>query len=127
MKVTLCGSARFEEEFKDFNRRLSLAGHIVYTLAVYPSEMGRKDWYTPEQKKVLDEVHLKKIENSEAIFVIAPGGYIGESTKKEIEFAKSKDKKLFSPYPFGDGFKRSCPFEGCGDPLSTEPCPLCYE
>lgn len=51
MLITLCGSARFEKEFKEINERLSLEGHVVYSLAVYPSDKPCKNWYTAEQKK----------------------------------------------------------------------------
>src|SRR3990167_10791249 len=108
MRITLCGSAKFEKEFKEMNERLSLAGHTVYSLAVYPSDKGEKNWYTPEQKAVLDAVHLLKIDNSDAIYVITVNGYIGDSTKREIEYAISKGKPVLCSYPFAEGFQRTC-------------------
>ena len=126
MKITLCGSARSEQEFKAANERLSLAGHVVYSLAVYPSDKGGKDWYDREQKEMLDKVHLQKIKASDAIYVIAPGGYIGESTQREIDYAKKHKKKLMCQYPL-NGFIRTCHFAGCFDPTLTGPCALCYE
>lgn len=96
MKITLCGSARFEEYFKFWNEMLSLYGHTVYTLSVYPSQKdSNKDWYTEDEKKVLDQVHLDKISNSDAIFVINPFAYLGESTLKEIQFAERTGKQIF--------------------------------
>lgn len=129
MKITLCGSARFEEKFKEMNRRLSLAGHVVYSLAVYPSDMdGKKEWYTKEQKEIIDYVHRLKIDNSDAIYIIAPGGYIGESTKNEIEYARKNNKIIMCAYPLNDkNIKRTCWFNGCYDPTQSPPCPLCYE
>lgn len=99
MKVTLCGSLRFEEEFHYWNERLSLLGNIVYSVVVYPSYKGKKDWYTKEQKETLDLIHLAKIDNSDAIFVIDRSRksdeiYTGESTERELEWAKMKDKKI---------------------------------
>lgn len=104
MKITLCGSARFEEYFKFWNEMLSLYGHTVYTLSVYPSqkEVG-KDWYSEEEKKILDKVHLDKISNSDAIFVINPFAYLGESTLKEIEFAEATGKQIFCLESWGKG------------------------
>lgn len=104
MKITLCGSARFEEYFKFWNEMLSLYGHTVYTLSVYPShkESG-KDWYDDQEKKTLDQVHLDKISNSDAIFVINPFAYLGESTLKEIEFAKRHGKEIFCLESWGQG------------------------
>lgn len=135
MKIALCGSARFETEFKKWNRRLSLAGHVVYSLAVYPSDVGGKDWYTPQQKLMLDEVHRKKIEESDGIVVVGDG-YVGESTIREIVHAVKLEKKLFAtshalrmnPIIKGYLFTVVCPFAGCVDPLVTPPpCALCYE
>lgn len=131
MRITLCGSARFENEFKKVNRVLTLAGHVVYSLAVYPSDMnGNKDWYSPHQKLILDEVHFEKIRNSEGIYIIAPGGYIGESTKREIELAYSLKLMIMCSYPLtylDIPIIRTCPFAGCTDPTRKPPCSLCYE
>lgn len=128
MKITLCGSARFEEQFKEVNERLSLAGHVVYSLAVYPSDKGGKDWYTDQQKAMLDQVHLDKIDASDAVYAIAPGGYIGESTAREIAYARKQGKKLLCAYPLSEkGFERTCAFKGCFDLTRRGPCALCYE
>lgn len=104
MKITLCGSARFEEYFKFWNEMLSLYGHTVYTLSVYPSqkEVG-KDWYSEEEKVTLDQVHLDKISNSEAILVLNPFAYIGESTLREIKFALQTGKEVFCLESWADG------------------------
>lgn len=95
MKITLCGSAKFEEDYKWWNRELSLRGNIVYSLAVYPSDAGEKNWYTPDQKLMLDGVHLGKIQHSDAIVVLNIDGYIGDSTKKEIEYAQQLGKQVY--------------------------------
>src|SRR5882672_1865473 len=80
MKITLCGSLRFENDFHFWNEKLSFAGHIVYDCSIYPSwKQGNKDWYTADQKTVLDMLHLAKIEESNAIVVLNVDGYIGES------------------------------------------------
>jgi hypothetical protein len=84
--VTLCGSARFEQQFIDANRELTLRGLAVYSLACMPSQNGGKDWYTPGQKAVLDLAHLRKIQLSHVIFVVGDG-YIGHSTAREIIWA----------------------------------------
>lgn len=95
MRITLCGSAKFEDEFKRMDKLLSLQGHVVYTLSVYPSYEGNKEWYTREQKIILDNVHRLKIDNSDAIFVIAPNNYIGKSTEEEIIYAIDNNKPVF--------------------------------
>ena len=95
MRITLCGSARFEAEFIKANEDLSLSGHVVYSLAVYPRDKaGQKDWYSEGEKVTLDAVHKKKILNSDAIWVIAPNDYIGDSTRSEIQFAHRHGKLL---------------------------------
>jgi hypothetical protein len=101
--ITLCGSARFEEAFHHWNMRLSLDGHVVFGLTSYPSlHGGVKEWFSPEVKKALDEVHKRKIDASAAIFVVDCEGmglgsstYIGESTKSEILHATIQRKKIF--------------------------------
>lgn len=95
MIITLCGSAKFESVFHMYNEKLSLAQHIVLSLAVYPYVKGLKHWYTDEQKEKLDKVHKLKISISDAIVVLNVGGYIGESTKSEIEFAEYYNKPIY--------------------------------
>lgn len=97
MIITLCGSARFENEFHQWNQALSLSGHVVLSLAVHPSlHRGNKDWYTPEQKQMLDAVHLTKITSSDAIMVINRDNYIGDSTASEIRWAWLHKKAVYS-------------------------------
>lgn len=96
MRITLCGSARYEELFTLWNERLTLAGHTVYDLAVKPSSKGgNKNWYDEATKTTLDLIHLDKILNSEAILVINEYGYIGDSTKREIEWARIQRKMIY--------------------------------
>jgi len=105
MKITLCGSARFEDYFKFWNEMLSLYGHTVYTLSVYPSQKeAGKDWYNEEEKITLDQVHLDKISNSEAILVLNPFAYVGDSTLREVEFAKQHGKQVFFLESWAKGF-----------------------
>lgn len=106
MKVCLCGSAKFELFFHEWDEKLTLAGHVVYSLAVYPSSKdGNKDWYSEAQKQTLDLVHLAKIEESDVVVVInpilesKPEGYIGFSTAREIEWAKIRGKQVYYVSP----------------------------
>lgn len=95
MRITLCGSLKFEQAFKDWSRDLTLSGHVPYSVSVYPSDAGGKDWYKPEQKVTLDLMHLAKIDNSDAIAVLNVDGYVGESTIKEVAWARIKGKPVF--------------------------------
>ena len=126
MKITLVGSCRFENEYKFWNELLTLRGHIVYSVAVLPSDKeGLKTWYMDEQKKFLDLVHLKKISESDAILVITRdrfyfseasknNPYIGESTAYEILWAKMNNKLVLFDYAVGDDLDRQMP-EGEGE------------
>lgn len=44
-------------------------------------------------KIMLDDMHKRKIDMADEIYVINVGGYIGESTNSEIEYAKQNNKK----------------------------------
>lgn len=104
MIITLCGSARFEKWFHAWNRALSLAGHGVFGMSSYPSQnRGNKDWYTPEQKELLDKVHLKKIDASDAIVVLNVFAYLGDSTLREIEYAFNNKKEVYFLESWGEG------------------------
>lgn len=108
MKITLCGSARFEEEFKSTNKYLTLCGHMIYSLACMPSDNGGKDWYTESEKQILDLVHLAKIEESDVIVVVGDG-YVGESTIREINWANVRNKLVV----FAEHHRRNSVEETC--------------
>lgn len=89
--ITLCGSIRFKSEFMKVQEELTLKGNIVFTPNFFNN---LKDEINMETRKMLDEMHRQKIDMSNEIYVINVGGYIGESTKSEIEYAKSNGKKI---------------------------------
>src|SRR5260221_14621420 len=96
MKICLCGSAKFEDQFHSWDEKLTLAGHVVYSLAIYPSSKGGvKDWMDEKTKILLDLIHLAKIEESDAIVVLNVGSYVGDSTRREIEWARIRGKQVF--------------------------------
>ena len=90
-RITLCGSTRFKDAFLEWDRRLSLEGHVVYSVSCF-GHSG--DELTGQEKAVLDRVHMLKIDNSDEIFVLDVGGYIGASTRREIEYAKLVGRKI---------------------------------
>ena len=90
--ITLCGSIKFKEEFFKMQEKLTLSENIVLTLIFFQSIKNEK--INKQTKKMLDGMHRQKIDMSDAIFVINVNGYIGESTKNEIEYAKSKNKEI---------------------------------
>ncbi len=132
MIITLCGSARFEDEFRLWNKILTIAGHLVFSISVYPSdEPKKKDWYTPGIKRQLDLVHLAKIANSNGIFVINKWGYLGESTLTEIAFAKNLAREIYFRESWGMGLcsnqiLKSEPHYK-GSPISTVVGPGCKD
>ena len=90
--ITLCGSIKFKDEFMRIQEKLTLDGNIVLTPIFFNNI--KKEEIDLETKKMLDEMHKQKIDISDEIYVINVGGYIGESTKSEIEYAKRKGKKI---------------------------------
>lgn len=91
--VTLCGSTRFKEQFMETQKRLTLDGCIVISVGLF-GHSGDDDVWKPGVKEMLDDMHLRKIGMADEIFVINVGGYIGESTKREIAYAEQKGKKV---------------------------------
>ena len=91
-KITLCGSTKFKKAFNEWNARLTLEGNVVYSVGLFGHQM--KIFPSLENKELLDRVHFKKIENSDEIFVLDVSGYIGESTRNEIEYATSIKKNV---------------------------------
>lgn len=89
--ITLCGSTRFKEDFERINKELTLAGHIVLSVGCY-GHAGDK--FTDDQKMMLDDIHKRKIDMSDEIFVINKDGYIGSSTKSEIAYAAATGKGI---------------------------------
>lgn len=89
--ITLCGSTRFKEDFEMANRELTLDGNIVISVGCF-GHSGDK--FTDKQKIMLDDMHKRKIDMADEIYVINPGGYIGESTKSEIAYAEATGKPV---------------------------------
>lgn len=89
--ITLCGSTRFKEDFERVNRELTLLGNIVISVGAF-GHAG--DNFTDEQKVMLDDIHKRKIDMSDAIYVINKGGYIGSSTRSEIKYAIAHGKQV---------------------------------
>lgn len=89
--VTLCGSTRFKEEYLVVQKELTLQNEIVISVGVF-GHSG--DTITTDQKDSLDGMHLEKISMADYIYVINVGGYIGDSTKKEIDYAQSLGKPV---------------------------------
>lgn len=100
MRITLCGSTRFEQQFHEWNHKLAIAGHTVYSLSLFGREAkdaGKDDKKTVSEaeKITLDLIHLDKIMNSDAVVVIDVDGYVGFSTAREIQWARMQGRKVY--------------------------------
>ena len=89
--ITLCGSTRFKEDFERVNRELTLCGYIVISVGCF-GHAG--DTFSEEQKLMLDDIHKRKIDMADAIYVINKNGYIGSSTRSEIQYAQKNKKQI---------------------------------
>lgn len=91
--VVLCGSTRFYDTFQQANYDLTMAGNIVLSVGFYPrakAEHGHGEGvgHDSAEKAALDELHKRKIDLADEVLVLNVGGYIGDSTRSEIAYAK---------------------------------------
>lgn len=91
--ITLCGSTKFKDEFIQVQKELTLQGNIIISVGMF-GHSGDNEVWTDDTKDMLDDMHKRKIDMADEIFVINVGGYIGTSTKSEIEYAKVKGKSI---------------------------------
>ncbi|MCR5439734.1 MAG: hypothetical protein K6F01_09930 [Selenomonas sp.] len=91
--VTLCGSTRFKNEFMEVQKRLTLDGNIVISVGFFGHSGDSEVWENMDEgtltktQEMLDDMHKRKIDMADEIFVINVGGYIGDSTRSEINYA----------------------------------------
>jgi hypothetical protein len=94
MKFCLIGSSRFKDLYDRANRELTLKGHLIYSIAARSSAAGME--LPPDDKSILDLVHLRKIQESEAAILITDDtGYYGFSTRREMAWAIMIEKPIF--------------------------------
>ena len=91
--ITLCGSTKFKDEYMKAQKDLTLQGNIVISVGLF-GHSGDDEVWTEGTKEMLDNMHKRKIDMADEIFVINVGGYIGESTKSEIEYAIRNGKRV---------------------------------
>ncbi len=98
--ITLCGSTRFKEEFMEMQKKLTLAGNIVISVGLFGHAGDEEVWENMDEgtltrtKEMLDDMHKRKIDMADEIFVINKNGYIGDSTRSEIAYALEHGKKV---------------------------------
>lgn len=95
--VCLCGSTRFGQAFHEANLKETLAGRIVLSIGVdtkSDADLLLAGELTQDDKERLDELHLRKIDLADEILVLNVGGYIGQSTAREIAYAIDHNKPI---------------------------------
>ena len=98
--ITLCGSTRFKDEFMETQKRLTLEGNIVISVGLFGHSGDNEVWENMDEgtltktKEMLDDMHKRKIDMADEIFVINVGGYIGSSTRSEIDYAVATGKPV---------------------------------
>ena len=91
--ITLCGSTRFKNAFMEAQKRLTLEGNIVISVGLF-GHSGDEEVWSEGIKDMLDDMHKRKIDMADEIFVINVGGYIGDSTHSEIKYARMTGKEI---------------------------------
>src|SRR4051794_30219865 len=95
--ITLCGSASFEAEVAQVNQRLTMEGCVVISLGMFSlRELSGCDWTADpsDLKERLGRLHFQKIRMADEVYIVDPGGYVGESTRREIAYAESLGKPV---------------------------------
>ena len=88
--VCLCGSTRFKDAYRAENKRLTLAGKVVLSVAFFGHADGESVAISGDEKERLDEVHKRKIDLADRVHVINVDGYVGDSTRSEIDYARER-------------------------------------
>lgn len=91
--ITVCGSLRFYKEMMELTEKMELQGNCML-VPIYNPTRSNKDDFTEEEALMLDKMHKERIKLADAILVVNVDGYIGNSTSKEIEYAKSLGKEV---------------------------------
>ena len=98
--ITLCGSTRFKKQFMEAQKRLTLEGNIVISVGLFGHAGDQEVWDGMDEgtlsktKEMLDDMHKRKIDMADEIYVINVGGYIGDSTRSEIQYAEAHGKPV---------------------------------
>lgn len=98
--ITLCGSTKFKDAFMKAQKELTLEGNIVISVGLFGHSGDNEVWEGMDEdtltktKIMLDDMHKRKIDMADEIYVINVDGYIGDSTKSEIEYAKEHNKNI---------------------------------
>lgn len=95
--ITLCGSTKFQAEFAEVNQRLTMEGCVVISLGMFGlPDLPDYDWTadSADLKGRLSAAHFQKIRMADEVYIVDPGGYVGESTRREIAYAETLGKPV---------------------------------
>ena len=97
--VCLCGSTRFTREMLIKQWEFTKQGYIVLTWCALPDDcyLGENKAHIGDQEGVeelFDEIHKRKIDLADEVFILNVNGYIGESTRSEIDYAIQHGKPV---------------------------------
>ncbi len=115
--VCLCGSTSFIHAFEQANLEETLKGNIVLSIGSH-RRTDRELGLTEEQKEKLDALHLKKIDMADEVIILNVNGYIGSSTKKEVEYAKSLGKTIKFLEEYNYARKMYTLMDSCNDSIN---------
>lgn len=90
--ITICGSMRFAKDMISLASELEIEKGWCVLQCVYDVNPEK---LTLEDIEKLSLLHFKRIDISDGIFVVNKGGYIGNQTRKEIEYAKKNNKEIY--------------------------------
>lgn len=91
--ITVCGSLKFYKEMMEITEIMELQGNCML-VPIYNPNRPNKDTFTEEEALMLDKMHKEKIKLADAILVVNVDGYIGNSTRNEINYVRSLNKEI---------------------------------
>ena len=97
--ICMCGSTRFMAEMLVWQWELTKQGYIVLSWCALPDSYfeGKDKAHIGDQegvKEIIDEVHKRKIDLADEVYVVNINGYIGDSTRSEIDYAVDQKKPV---------------------------------
>lgn len=92
--VVLCGSCKFKEHFIRQNFLETMKGNIVLSIGFFSHKEQETFEPTPEEKQMLDRLYFRKIDLAHEAVILNVGGYVGQSTRNEVNYAKSQNKVI---------------------------------
>ena len=91
--ITVCGSVKFFQEMIEISEKMELEGNCIL-VPIYNPMKTNLNSFTEKEIQILNKMHQERIKLSDAILVVDVNHYIGNSTKTEIEFARSLNKEI---------------------------------